>query len=82
MANPPPLYPFWNDSQTVLLRKILTNTAMIADAIPSGGIPSIVPVPASSGAPGAANEIAWDSDYAYFYTVGQGWRRVAINDWA
>ena len=37
MANPPPLYPFWNDSQTVLLRKILTNLAMIAESGGSGG---------------------------------------------
>lgn len=34
MANPPPLWPAWNDSQTDLLRKILTN---IAFSIENGG---------------------------------------------
>lgn len=36
MANPPPLYPFWNDSPTSLLRKIVINTAMIASNGGSG----------------------------------------------
>lgn len=37
MANPPPLYPYYNDSQTVLLRKILTNLALIAETGGGGG---------------------------------------------
>lgn len=43
MANPPPLYPFWNDSQTDLLRKILTNIAfMIENGGGGSGVTSIV----------------------------------------
>jgi hypothetical protein len=83
MAQPPPLYPYWNDSQTDLLRKILTNTVLIAEGIPSGGSPAaVVPVPASSGSPGAANQIAWDGSYVYFYIVGTGWRRTPVDDWS
>ncbi len=40
MANPPPLYPFWNDSPADLLRKILTNIAFQIDSGGSAGLPS------------------------------------------
>lgn len=35
-----------------------------------------VSVPESSDSPGAANQVAFDSDYFYYYIVGTGWRRV------
>jgi hypothetical protein len=87
MAQSPPFKPglgFPTDSQTNLLRKLVWNTWVIAGSLPSGGgsIPSVVPVPASSASPGVANQMAWDGNYAYFYSVGHGWRRTAIDDWA
>ncbi len=81
MAQPPPLYPYWNDSQTVLLRKILTNTALIGENIPPGTPTSLVPVPASSASPGALGEFAVSTSYLYVYTTA-GWRRTAIDDWS
>lgn len=80
MAQPPPLYPFWNDSQTDLLRKILEN---IAYEISSGGGSSIIWVtpPANSTAPGTAGQVAYDSDYFYICVSASVWRRVPISDW-
>ncbi len=84
MAQPPPLEPYWNDSQTVLLRKILTNLAYLAGSVTGGGTGSpVVEVspPASSASPGALGQVAQDGSYFYVYTAF-GWRRTAINDWA
>lgn len=79
MANPPPLYPFWNDSQTVLLRKILTNTALIAGAgVPAG----FGPVPATPAAPGVEGDLAEDGSYLYVYSATAGqWLRTPLSDW-
>lgn len=81
MSQPPPLTPFWNDSQTVLLRKILTNLAYFIQG-GGGTIPVFVPAPASSGAAGTAGQIAYDSDYLYVCVAANTWRRVPISDWA
>lgn len=85
MAQPPPLYPYWNDSPTVLLRKILTNTALIAETGGGGGGSgnvSKVAVPANSGSSGALGQVAWDGSYFYTYVVGTGWLRTPMSDWA
>ena len=69
------------DVQVSLLRKLVNNTALVADALAGGGAPSWVPVPASSGAAGTPGQMAYDGDYLYVSTAS-GWRRVPISDWA
>lgn len=69
------------DSQVDLLRKLVWNTWLLAGGGSSGGIPTFVPVPASSGAAGAPGQMAVDESYFYIYTSA-GWRRTPINDWA
>lgn len=70
------------DSPVVLARKIVNNTALMAEAFPSGTIPSFGPVPATPATPGAAGDMAEDGSYLYVYsTVAGQWLRVALNDW-
>lgn len=69
------------DSQTVLLRKLVNNTALLAAAIPAGTPASVVAVPATSGAAGTVGEFAVDGDYLYVVVAANTWRRTAINDW-
>lgn len=68
------------DSQVDLLRKLVWNTYYLAGA--GGGIPSYVPVPASSGASGTAGQMAYDNDYIYVAVAANTWRRIPLNDWA
>lgn len=73
------------DGPVELERKIVWNLYAIYQAMTGGGSGSAVvrvDVPANSSSPGAANQVAWDDEYAYYYTVGSGWRRTPISDWA
>lgn len=86
MAQPPPLTPYWNDSQTVLLRKILTNSAMIADALSGGGgggsVAIFVTPPSAASDPGSPGQVAEDGSYFYVYSATfSQWLRVPISDW-
>ena len=80
MSQPIPLTPFWNDSQTVLLRKILTNLAYMLEG-GGGTIPVWVSPPATSTSAGTPGQMAYDGDYLYIAVANATWRRVAINDW-
>lgn len=69
-------------SEVSLLRRICNNTALMAEAFPSGIIPSFVPVPATPASPGVPGDMAEDGSYLYIYSSVAGqWLRVGLNDW-
>lgn len=70
------------DSQVSLLRKLVNNTALVADALAGGGAPSWVAVPATSASAGTAGQMAYDGSYLYVAVAANTWRRVPISDWA
>ncbi len=71
------------DSQVSLLRKLVNNTALIAESIPAGTPGNFVPVgpvAASSAAPGALGDMAVDESYLYVYSpAAAAWLKVALN---
>lgn len=69
----------WNDSPTVLLRRLVDNVAAIQGG--GGGTVNLVAVPASPASPGAIGDIAQDTSYFYVYTAA-GWTRAPISDWS
>lgn len=81
----PAQYPgtgFPPDGPVPLARKLVNNTALIAEAFASGSIPAFVPAPAASSDPGSAGQLAEDGSYLYVYSATAGaWRRTPIDDW-
>jgi hypothetical protein len=82
----PAQYPgigFPPSSEVGLLRRLVNNTALIAENGGGGGGGGIswVSAPASSGAAGTAGSVAYDSEYFYVAVANATWRRVPISDW-
>lgn len=67
------------DSQTVLLRKLVNNTALIA-AAGGGGITWVTP-PTSASDPGTAGDVAYDESYFYVCYLSGQWLRTPLSSW-
>lgn len=77
----PAQYPaigFPPDGPVGLARKLVNNTALMAEA---GGSVPFVAAPASAASPGTAGQIAYDGSYLYVAVANNSWARTPISSW-
>lgn len=79
----PAQYPgigFPPSSEVGLLRRLVNNTALIADNGGSGGI-TWVAAPANAASAGTAGDVAYDGSYLYVAVAGNTWVRTPLSSW-
>lgn len=72
----------WNDSPTVLERRIVDNLAAISGGSGGGTLVRLVAVPASSSSAGTVGDFAEDDSYLYVVVAPNTWTRTPISDWS